>query len=173
MKSMQVYEAMAKESAGNFSVGDEVSITDVCLVAMVQMVQGFGMRFEEAWGYPTTERIVETCEGIDTFRHQGASKALQVKGFPLVWVDKVAASWIGLEPRSTSSRKSSLETESFKLLRDSSTGSRREISPGNQAKIVESRLQRRYLEAKLSRLDEQYQRLLATQLFFHAYCSTK
>lgn len=70
LKRMRVYEAIARESAGEFSVGDEVSIADVCLVTIVQSVHGLGMRFNEEWGYPTIERIVKTCEGIDGFwRH--------------------------------------------------------------------------------------------------------
>ena len=131
-----------------------------------------------AWGSMKNGVSNDWADREDMWRNRylsapGCFQGSTSQRVPLVWVDKTAAGWIGLEPRSTSSRESSLDTESFKLLRDSSTGSRREISPGNQAKIVESRLQRRYLEAKLSRLDEQYQRLLATQLFFQAYCSTK
>ena len=67
-RSMKVYEAMAKESAGKFSVGDEVSIADICLVAMVKSDYSHGVQFDEEVSYPTIERIVQTCDELDAFR---------------------------------------------------------------------------------------------------------
>lgn len=77
---MRVYEAIAKESAGEFSVGDEVSIADVCLVAIIQSLYGHGMRFNEERGYSTIERIVKTCEGIDAFSRHNITKFSELKG---------------------------------------------------------------------------------------------
>lgn len=131
---MRVYEAIAKESAGRFSVGDDVSIADLCLVAMIQQaVSRFGMRFDKFCRYPTVRRIVRTCEGIDAFRQQGCLAGLRSRG-PTVPADKPAASWPGLEPRSTRSRESSPDTGSF----DDNV----KEAFDRAAKTVESRLQR-------------------------------
>lgn len=65
---MTPYEAIAKESAGQFSVGDSVSIADICLVAMAQSLKSLGVVYS---AFPTIERIIEACEKIDAFRLQG------------------------------------------------------------------------------------------------------
>lgn len=74
-RTMRIYEAMAEESAGRFSVGDDVSIADVCLMSLVQQSKIFGRRYDKTTGFPTIERIVSACEGIDAFRHQGVQNA--------------------------------------------------------------------------------------------------
>ena len=65
---MEPYEAIAKESAGQFSVGDNVSIADICLVTMAQSLKSLAVRFS---AFPTIARIIEACENIDAFRLQG------------------------------------------------------------------------------------------------------
>ena len=68
--AMQAYEGIAKQSAGKFSVGDNVSIADVCLVPMIQTINNVRKsRVEQE--FPTISRIMETCEEIDAFRLQG------------------------------------------------------------------------------------------------------
>ena len=71
VRCMKAYEAIAEKSAGRFSVGDNVSIADVCLVAMVQSLRGLHLDFKASLGYPTIERIKRNCENIDAFRLQG------------------------------------------------------------------------------------------------------
>ena len=68
--AMKAYESMAKQSAGKFSVGDNVSIADICLVPMIQSIQTV-RRYRIEKDYPTISRIMETCHGIDAFRLQG------------------------------------------------------------------------------------------------------
>ena len=68
--AMKAYEGIAKQSAGKFSVGDNVSIADICLVPMIQSIKNI-RKSEVAEEYPTISRIMETCEGIDAFRLQG------------------------------------------------------------------------------------------------------
>ena len=68
--AMKAYEGIAKKSAGKFSVGDNVSIADICLVPLIQSIQR-SRKIEIGKFYPTISRIMETCEGIDAFRLQG------------------------------------------------------------------------------------------------------
>ena len=77
-KSMKIYEAIARNSVGRFSVRDQISIADLCLVPMLQSVSGLRKRFDESYGYPTIGRIVKTCEEIDAFRTHGSGKSWQV-----------------------------------------------------------------------------------------------
>ncbi|KAL9138760.1 MAG: hypothetical protein Q9175_000026 [Cornicularia normoerica] len=116
-KSLKVYEAKVKESAGKFSVGDGLSIADICLVVMVQRSGTLGMSFDESGRYPTIGRILKTCAGIDAFRLQGASKGLEglhrsytrpyMRGY------KPNTNWPGLEPSSTKSQESNPDTRAF------------------------------------------------------------
>lgn len=55
----EAYEAVAKESAGVFSVGDEMSIADACLVPAIWNAQRFGVELE---AFPTVRRIMEALE---------------------------------------------------------------------------------------------------------------
>ena len=68
--AMRAYEGIARKSAGKFSVGDNVSIADICLVPLIQNIQR-SRKIEIGEFYPTISRIMETCEGIDAFRLQG------------------------------------------------------------------------------------------------------
>ena len=68
--AMHAYERIAKQSAGKFSVGDNVSIADICLVPIIQTMNNIRKsRVEKE--YPTISRIMEACEEIDAFRLQG------------------------------------------------------------------------------------------------------
>ena len=84
------------ESNWKTSVGDEVPIADLFLIAMIQSVYRLSMNFDEKRGYPTLGRIVRTCETIDTFR-----------------VDVPATTRQSMEPRSTRSRESSRITDTY------------------------------------------------------------
>ena len=68
--AMKAYEGTAKKSAGKFSVGDNVSIADICLVPLIQSIQRH-RKIQIGEFYPTISRIMETCEGIDAFRLRG------------------------------------------------------------------------------------------------------
>lgn len=68
-RAMRAYEGIAKQSAGKFSVGDNVSIADVCIVPMIQEMRRHGLYQQKS--HPTIFRIVKTCEEIDAFRLQG------------------------------------------------------------------------------------------------------
>lgn len=75
---MAPYETIAKESAGQFSVGDNISIADICLVAMAQSLKSIGVKFT---AFPTIARIIEACGKIDAFRLQGVpEKAFEERG---------------------------------------------------------------------------------------------
>lgn len=76
--AMVAYEAIAKQSAGKFSVGDSVSIADICLVPLIQSIKNFRkIRLEKE--YPTIARIMETCEGMDAFQLQGVPRRSKEK----------------------------------------------------------------------------------------------
>ena len=68
--AMKAYEGIAKQSAGKFSVGDNVSIADICLVPMIQSITNV-RKVRLGKEYPTISRIMETCKEIDAFRLQG------------------------------------------------------------------------------------------------------
>ena len=71
---MKAYEATAKQSAGRFSVGDSVSIADICLVVMMNELLRVRRAFnvdEENERFPTIGRILKSCAGIDAFRLHG------------------------------------------------------------------------------------------------------
>ena len=80
-RSMRIYENMAAQSAGSFSVGDNVSIADVCLVAMIQTLNRVRSTFNDEMGYPTISRIMKSCEGMDAFRLHGVPSRSQEPGF--------------------------------------------------------------------------------------------
>lgn len=56
------YEAVAKDTAGNFSVGDEISMADVCLVPAVWGAERFGVDFE---AIPTVKRVYERLAAME------------------------------------------------------------------------------------------------------------
>ena len=65
---MRVYEDMVENHAGRFSVGDELSIADICLVTTVQAASKFGLTFRVKKNpYTIIERIVRECENIPVF----------------------------------------------------------------------------------------------------------
>ena len=81
-RSMRVYEKMVAQSAGSFSVGDNVSIADVCLVTRIQSLSRVRKPFNDEMGYPTVSRIMKACEGIDAFRLHGVPSRSEEPGPP-------------------------------------------------------------------------------------------
>ena len=77
-RAMRAYEGIAKQSAGKFSVGDNVSIADICIVPMIQEMRRHGL--DQPKSYPTIFRIVKTCEEIDAFRLQGVPSRSDRRG---------------------------------------------------------------------------------------------
>ena len=56
---LEAYEAVVRESAGVFSVGDKVSIADACLVPAIWNAQRFGV---DVKAFPTVMRIMDALE---------------------------------------------------------------------------------------------------------------
>lgn len=71
---MTNYEALIKDSAGKYSIGDDVSIADVCLWPMVENASRMGLRdshdlsLPNGRRFPTIERVVGECAKLDAFR---------------------------------------------------------------------------------------------------------
>ena len=110
-RTLKIYEAMAKKSAGKFSVGYDVSIADICLVSLIQNTNRFDKTFDDTTGHPTIARIVKTCEGVDAFRQHGVSS-----WSPQEQEDSqstTATRRQSLRPGSTESGKESSDTGSF------------------------------------------------------------
>ncbi|OBT42785.1 maleylacetoacetate isomerase [Pseudogymnoascus sp. WSF 3629] len=61
-QGLLAYEAVVKDTAGTFSVGDEVSMADVCLVPAVWGAERFGVDFGEM---PTVRRIYERLAAME------------------------------------------------------------------------------------------------------------
>ena len=59
------YEALVRETAGTFSVGDQLTMADLCLVPQVWNARRFGMDMA-AW--PTVRGIFERCLATDACR---------------------------------------------------------------------------------------------------------
>ncbi|KAL3479951.1 glutathione S-transferase [Aspergillus californicus] len=59
------YEAIAKRSAGRFSVGDAVSMADVCLIPAVWGAERVGVDLGE---YPTIQRVAGALEEVQAVR---------------------------------------------------------------------------------------------------------
>ena len=80
INGIRVYETMINGSAGRYSIGDELSIADVCLVPMVQAAYRFGLMFDKTApsqddaAYPNVLRIVKECESMPAFRESRVMK---------------------------------------------------------------------------------------------------
>ena len=56
---------MGKDSVERYSIGDEVTIADVCLVPLVQNGEYMGLRPDN---WTSINRIVTECRKLDAFR---------------------------------------------------------------------------------------------------------
>ncbi|MCJ1245354.1 hypothetical protein MMC30_002558 [Trapelia coarctata] len=71
-RGIGVYEALAVKSAGQFSVGDELSWADICLYPMVQGALRLPWESDELLGAaPTVSRIMKALGTIDAFQNGG------------------------------------------------------------------------------------------------------
>ncbi|KAI9046291.1 maleylacetoacetate isomerase MaiA [Aspergillus affinis] len=61
----RAYEAIAEKSAGRFSVGDEVTMADVCLIPAVWGAQRVGVELER---YPTIDRVARGLEEVEAVK---------------------------------------------------------------------------------------------------------
>ncbi|KAI9873273.1 MAG: hypothetical protein M1830_000590 [Pleopsidium flavum] len=64
------YEKMAKQSAGAYSVGDEVSLADVCLVPMVEGASRVGI---DVGQWEIVNRIAKQCHKLEAFKKGGTA----------------------------------------------------------------------------------------------------
>jgi len=81
VKILKAFELRAQESAGLYSVGDELSIADVSLVSMVQAMYRLDLALDVSpanqpaeEGVPIISRIIKACETIPAFQEQGIPK---------------------------------------------------------------------------------------------------
>ena len=61
----RAYEAIAAGCAGRFSVGDEVTMADVCLIPAVWGAERVGVDLKM---YPTIERVARSLEEVDAVK---------------------------------------------------------------------------------------------------------
>lgn len=64
-RCLDKYERLVKSSAERYSVGDELSIADVCLVPLVQSGEYMGLHADH---WASINSIVTECRKIDAFR---------------------------------------------------------------------------------------------------------
>ena len=64
-KGMTALEQLLSQSAGQFSVGDEVTLADACLIPQLYGCRRFGVDPEE---FPTCVRIEKTCAALPAFK---------------------------------------------------------------------------------------------------------
>ncbi|KAF2279406.1 uncharacterized protein EI97DRAFT_455655 [Westerdykella ornata] len=77
---LAAYDALIAECAGKFSVGDEVTLADVCLVPAVLMAEGYGVDFNEE-RFARVRRVFEECMGMWEFR-EGSRREGEEKRHP-------------------------------------------------------------------------------------------
>lgn len=63
-RGLKVYEETVKTSAGKYSVGDEVTLADVCLMPQVWTAVRFGIEMDE---YPTVKSICTRLMELEAF----------------------------------------------------------------------------------------------------------
>ena len=65
---LRAYEALAKESAGKYSYGDELTLADACLMPAVWNAKRFGV---DVAAFPTVSKIAENLEAHDAVKKAG------------------------------------------------------------------------------------------------------
>lgn len=60
MEGFRAYEAIVEKTAGAFSVGDSITVADVCLVPAAWGAERVGV---DLGAFPTIKRVVERLEG--------------------------------------------------------------------------------------------------------------
>ncbi|KAG7511432.1 maleylacetoacetate isomerase isoform X1 [Solea senegalensis] len=64
-RGFQALEAILKQTAGKYCVGDEISMADICLVPQVYNAERFKVDVEQ---YPTIKRLNQTLTEIEAFK---------------------------------------------------------------------------------------------------------
>ncbi|XP_061649781.1 maleylacetoacetate isomerase isoform X1 [Phyllopteryx taeniolatus] len=64
-RGFEALEALLKQTAGKYCVGDEISMADICLVPQVYNAERFKVDMSL---YPTIQRLNQTLAEIDAFR---------------------------------------------------------------------------------------------------------
>ncbi|KAL4873039.1 hypothetical protein BDV12DRAFT_115818 [Aspergillus spectabilis] len=64
-EGLRAYESIVKDSAGVYSVGDEITMADLCLIPAVWGAERVGV---ELGSYPTVKRIAEGLERVNAVR---------------------------------------------------------------------------------------------------------
>ena len=67
-RGLSAYEKIARESAGAYSVGDEVSLADVCLIPMLEGAGRVGVDVRQ---WEVVGRIAQQCATLAAFREGG------------------------------------------------------------------------------------------------------
>lgn len=62
IEGLAAYEALASQTAGKFSVGDKLTVADLCLLPAVWGAERVGLGLE---AFPTVKRVAEALEGED------------------------------------------------------------------------------------------------------------
>ena len=68
---LEALETLTRETAGTFSVGDEPSFADVCLVPQLHFSRRFGVDVE---AYPTLRAIERACSALPAFEQAHADR---------------------------------------------------------------------------------------------------
>ncbi|XP_045162613.1 maleylacetoacetate isomerase-like isoform X4 [Mercenaria mercenaria] len=64
-RGFSAYEKMVQNTAGKYSVGDDITIADVCLVPQLYNAQRFKVDMSK---FPTITRIINTCSELPAFQ---------------------------------------------------------------------------------------------------------
>lgn len=67
-RGLSAYEKIAKQSAGTYSIGDEVSLADVCLIPMLEGASRVGV---DVGQWEVLGRIAKECAKLAAFREGG------------------------------------------------------------------------------------------------------
>jgi maleylacetoacetate isomerase len=67
-RGLSAYEKIVKESAGKYSVGDDVSLADVCLIPMLEGASRVGV---DVGQWDVVGRIAKQCSKLAAFREGG------------------------------------------------------------------------------------------------------
>lgn len=73
---LEALETLTRETAGTYSVGDDVSFADVCLVPQLYFARRFGIDVE---GFATLSRIERACAGLEAFAHAHAERQIDAE----------------------------------------------------------------------------------------------
>ena len=78
-KGLQVYETLCQETAGKFSVGNEFSLADACLIPQIYNAERYQVDLAP---FPTLTRIHDHCRQLSVFQssHPDRYKPVDFKG---------------------------------------------------------------------------------------------